>query len=208
MLFRSDDALELEREYSAAALATDTTLYAAANVITPAGAWGTSGVNPLVDTEAARNAIRAKIGRFPNQCVFSPTAWQIFINNDQIKDVIKYTQIGIMTEELAARLLRVDKVSVGNMVFGTGSGGGVDEADLTMGNIWEQNATTGNCVVFAWVGSGWGVPSYGYTYNLQGYPLVTSYRWEIIKSQLYDSQQNYNVAITKVDAGAIIKTIS
>lgn len=203
-----DDALVLEREYSAAGLATDTTLYATGNVIAPATPWSTSGVNPIVDCDAARNAIRKLIGRFPNRAVFSPTAWQIFINNDQIKDIVKYTQIAVMTEAIAAQLLRVEKVSVGNMVYGTGPGGGVGEADLTPGNIWEQNGTTGNSVVFAWVGSGWGVPSYGYTYNLNGFPIVTSYRWEIIKSQLYDSQQNYNVAITKVNAGAIIKTIT
>lgn len=206
-----DDALDLEREYSAAGLATDATLYPAASQITPGGGNWSGGGDPLVDIEAARNAVRLQIGRMPNVCVFSPTAWQHFINNQTVLDRIKYVQRGIITEEIVAGLIRIPVVKVGMAVFGTGAGGGEGtptETALTMGNVWEQNATTGNNFVCAYTGAGWGVPSYGYTYNLVGYPLVTSYRWEIIKSQLYDSQRNYAVAITKIKAGAIIKSIA
>ncbi len=195
------DALDLEREYAQAVLATTPGNFATANKKNGGTNWGSTG-SPVTDIKVAREAIRQQIGRYPNVAIFDPTAWRLFTENADVKDRIKYTQRAIVTEDIAASLLEIPTVKVGRAVYGTGGPGGVGETALTMSDLW-GSVQAGN-VVLAHVGSGWGMPGFGYTYEKIGYPQVSSYYWQRTKSEVFEEQRIYDAAITLASAGYLI----
>lgn len=199
------DSLLVEREYNAALLATTSGNYAASNKQNGGTAWASSG-DPVADIQVWKEAIRKKIGRYPNTIVFDVVAWNLFINNQKVIDRVKYTQIPFIDESFAANnLLKLPNVAVGKSLYGTGSTGGVGETPLTMNDIW-SSVQAGN-VILAHVENGYGVPSYGYCYTLQGYPVVSAYRDEGRRSNVYDEIKIYNDAITLADAGFLAYNI-
>ncbi len=150
-------------EIQQAAVALNTANYDANHRIALTGTskWSDATSNPIAQVAQYREAIRASCGRYPNVAAFSAVAWQAFINNPNVISRIVYTQTGIITEDIAAALLQVQKVVVGKSIYADASDAFVD--------IW------GNNCVLAYVALGSKTqeePSYGYTYTLRGHPAV------------------------------------
>jgi hypothetical protein len=197
------DALDLEREHAAAVLATSNGSYGTNNKISAPSSWSTSG-NPIEDILLGREAIRSAIGQYPNVCIFDPKAWRLFITNSIVRDYIKYTQTAVVTEDIAATLLEIPTVKVGRAVYGIGSGGGAGETALTTYDAWSPAETQAGNVVLAWVGTGYGVPSFGYNAIKEGYPRATTYRWEPQFSDVCDEHRIYADVITMANAGFLL----
>ena len=164
-------ALELGMEVDRATLATTLANYPALNRVTLAGAtkWSAATGAPLADVDAGREVIRQACGMYPNTMVLSPLAFNACKNNPNIVARFQYngmagTDASAITERMLAGLFRVKNVIVGAGVYWTDAGQGVD--------IW------GNNVVMAFVPETAKqmrspyVPSYGYTYTLEGHPYV------------------------------------
>lgn len=204
------DALDLEREIASATLALTNANYASANKKTGVTTWATTAGDPISDIIIGREAIRGQIGRYPNVAVFDPKAWRLFITSPTVRDYMKtrfQSNAGLLvTPELVAQVIEVQKVVIGRAVSGSGSSGGVGETALTMADVW--SAPQAGNVVLAWVGNGFGVPGYGYTYSKLNYPQTTSYYWEPIKSTIYDEERIYDCAITLAKAGYLIYSIT
>lgn len=203
------ESLRLEREYASAFLATTPGNYASTNKESGAGyAWGAGTGNPIANIEANIEAFGAQQGRRPNTIVFDRKAWRLFKNNPFVIDRLKYTGTigapGKVTEASVAALFEVATVKIGRAVMGVGAGG-VGQAALTMSDVW-GSVQTGN-VILAWVGNGWGVPSYGYTYTLQKSPNVISYFSQGRNSEIYDEHQYWSPLITLATSGFLMYSI-
>jgi hypothetical protein len=123
----------------------------------------TSGVSdPINDIEVAKEAVRAAIGIRPNTVVMGAAVWAKLKQHPKIVDRMKYTGRDVATTEIVAALFGVDRVLVGDAVVATDAG--------VFSDIWGKN------VVVAYTETAgladMGTPTFGYNYNLGGYPIV------------------------------------
>lgn len=158
-------ALRLEK--AQADLARTTGNYASSNktTLTSTAQWSdlTSGVSdPIKDVEAAKEAIRAATGKRPNTITLGAAVMSKLRQHPKIVDRMKYTGRDVATPEILASLFGVDTVLVGDAIYASDAG--------VFSDVW------GKDVVIAYTEraslADQGTPTYGYTYNLNGYPIV------------------------------------
>jgi len=86
--------------------------------------WSTTSSTPIADMNTQTEAIKKKTGRTPNVLCLGRDVFTALNKNADILDRIKYTQRGIVTEDLLAGLFGVDKVLVADAVKNSGPEGG------------------------------------------------------------------------------------
>lgn len=193
-IMRTQNIIALRKEKAQADIATTAGSYAAANKITLSGStqWSHASSTPIADMEVAKEAIRATIGRYPNTVVMGAKVMSALKTNPQIIDRIKYTGRDVPTVELLASLWGVGTVKVGGAVF--------LDANDALADVW------GKFCVVAYTEKGsladMGLPSYGYTYQLGGYPIVeTPYQDRNAKSWVYPVTDELAPVMAGAEAG-------
>ncbi len=194
------DALALRLEIEQAVLATTAGNYASSNKLTRTSTaqWSdhAAGVSdPIKDIETAKETIRSKIGRRPNVVVMGAAVLAQLKMHPKIIDRIKFTGRDIATVELLASLFGVQKVLVGDAVSASDSG--------VFSDVWGKNVV----VAYTELGSQaeMGRPSYGYTYQLNGYPMVAPPRYdEDFRTWIYDVVDAVKPVIAADLAGYLI----
>jgi len=161
------DVVDLNLEYDSAQLARNAANYGASNKLTMVGAarWTSASSTPNTDVQGAQEVIRRSIGRYANTMVIGPTVFNALRNHVAVRDQFKYTSKDSITEDMLAAYFNLKKVVVGKAVSLAQTA--PDTALAT--DIWGDDA------VLAYVpeaGDTFQVPSYGYTYQLSGYPQV------------------------------------
>ncbi len=187
-------------EIAQATLATTAANYGAGNKTTLSGTaqWsdysGTS--DPIADVEAGKEAIRSQTGKYPNVMEISAAVFSKLKAHPKIIDRLKYTQSAIPTAAILAALFDIDEVVIGRSVYATDAGVFAD--------------TWGKDVVLAYTPLGslasQGQPSYGYTYQLEGMPMVEEpYTDRNAKSWLYPVDDAVAPVIAGSESGYLIK---
>jgi hypothetical protein len=192
------DIIQLRTEYAAAALATNLANYGASNKIALSGTdkWTDPASKPSKDIETGKDAIRAQTGRRPNKAVISAKVFAALKNNPSIIDRIKYTGRDAVTVELLAALWGLAQVVVGDAIY--------EAADGTLTDVWGSDVVLGYTEVGTTADRG--RPSYGYTYRLQGYPVVEQpYYDRPTKSWIYPVTDELQPVIAGSEAGYLIK---
>ena len=209
------DKIALYREYLQAKTLTTTTNYGTSLAVNGASQkWGNTATpgDPVKDMRSLILTVQGTIGRRPNAAWFTPGSWELFINNANVLNRIKYGGNPItpaqMTTRAAAELLQVDNVYVGYAVYGTGGdggGGGVGKAALTTGYVWDNVGNqTSNYAGALVVGTGAGIePAYGYTFERNNSPVVESWYDYTTKSQVWDYEHFFDAVVTLNTAGAM-----
>ena len=158
--------LALRLEIAQATLATTLGNYSASNRITLSGTgqWSdfTGTSDPILVVENAKDAIRAATGKRPNTMVMGAAVLKSLRQHPKIIDRIKYTGRDVPTIELLAALFGVARIYVGEAIQSTDAG--------VFSDVWGKH-----CVLaYTELGplASMGVPTFGYTYNLGGYPVV------------------------------------
>jgi hypothetical protein len=193
------DIIELRKEKAQADIARNPANYAASNKVTLAGTsqWsdysGTS--DPVANIEFGKETIRQKIGKKANVAVIGALVFSTLKNHPKVIERMKYTGRDTATPELLAALFQLEKVVVGEAVFSDDAGNFAD--------IW------GRDVVLAYVDLGSvaekGKPSYGYTYQLEGYVQVEEPYYERNpKSWIYPVTDELAPVMAGADAGYLI----
>jgi hypothetical protein len=95
--------------------------------------WDLPTSNPIKDITDAAVAMAGATGFKPNTLVLSPYAFNALKNHEDILDRIKYTQKGIVTEDLLATLFGVEHVYVAWAVANTAAKGATDAINFIMG---------------------------------------------------------------------------
>ena len=195
-----DAIMALRLEYAQATLARTSASYQAANKVTLSGTsqWSdyTGTSNPITNVETAKEAIRQATGKRPNVMIMGPQVLAKLRAHPVIVDRMKYTGRDIATTEILASLFGVDQVVSGEAVYS-------NDAGSTFTDVW------GKDVVLAYTeNSGivdMGSPSYGYTYNLGGYPIVEEgYFDRNAKSWFFPVTRAEAPVIAAVNAGYLI----
>lgn len=193
--------MALRLEYQQATLARTAASYQAANKITLSGTsqWSdqTSGISsPVAAIETGKEAVRAATGKRANTVVMGAAVFKSLKTHPLIVDRVKYTGRDIATPELLASLFDVDRVLVGDAIYS-------NDAGTAFTDVW------GKDVVVAYTNTAsvaeMGAPSYGYTYNLGGYPIVEQpYMDRNAKSWIVPVTRSEAPVIAAVNAGYLI----
>ncbi|MBL8260929.1 MAG: hypothetical protein JNM58_00790 [Xanthomonadaceae bacterium] len=196
------EILGREHEWKCAELARNASNYDTDHKVALTGQnrWlGTSG-DPTDDIRTAREAIRSTIGIRPNLVLLSASAFNACETNAAILDRIKYTGRDSVTAELLAKLWNVKEVVVGEEV-------GAASVDSAFTDIW------GDDVIVAYVSPPTGsnrrnkaLPSYGYTYQIGGMPMVEKPYWHPgRRSWVYGVSDDSEPVLSGVTAGYLIQ---
>lgn len=202
---KTQNIILLSSEVAAATLATNAANYGANNKVTLAGTsqWSdyASGISdPSKDIEAAKEQVRSQTGKRANTVLLSPKAFNAVKQHPKIIDRIKFTGRDSVSTDILANLWGVARVVVGDAVY-------EDAATNLLADVW------GKDVVVAYTEIGTladaGLPSYGYTYRLRGYPLVeVPYMDRSAKLWAYPVNDERAPVLAATGAGFLIKNVS
>lgn len=197
-IMKVQNIIALRLEYVQATLATTAANYPAGNKTTLVGTaqWsdfsGTS--DPISDIQVAKEAIRAKIGKRPNTVAVGAAVWAKLRQHPKIVDRIKYTGRDSATSELVASLFGVKRLLIGDAIY---------DNNGTFADVWGKYCVIGYTELGTLAELG--VPSFGYTYRLNGYPLVEQpYEDRNAKSWIYPVTDEFSPVIAGNTAGYLI----
>ncbi len=199
-------SLHLEHEYSCAQVAINAANYDSNHKLALTGSdrWTSDTSDPIKDVMAAREAIRSSVGVYPNTMEISATTYSALKSHPDLVGRTADNATRTVTTETLKAVFEVRNIVVGEAVV-------ADAAD-TFGDVW------GNDTVLAYVpesgsdpaGDGLGgnreEPSYGYTYVIEGHPLVETPYWDAnSKSWIYGVSFDNTPALTGMVAGFLLQ---
>lgn len=162
-----DAIMALRLEIQQANLARTAASYQAANKVTLSGTsqWSdyTGTSNPMLNVETAKEAVRAATGKRANTVVMGAAVYAKVRAHPSVVDRMKYTGRDIATPELLASLFGVDNVFIGDAIYS-------NDAGTAFTDVWGKDVVVSYTDLASVADMG--APTYGYTYNLSGYPIV------------------------------------
>lgn len=195
------DVVDLGLEYDGAQLARNAANYDANHKLAMVGTarWTNVASTPQADLDAGKEAIRRSIGRYPNTLVLGPTGFNALKRHAAVKEQFKYTGRDSVTAEMLAAFFDIKRVIVGKAVFLPETA-----SDATMASdIWGDDA------ILAYVpetGDNFQVPSFGYTYELMGYPQVENPYFERSNdSWIYPTKTERRAYLTGAEGGFLFQ---
>jgi len=119
--------------------------------------------NPIEDFTKAILTIKSKTGYTPNVCVMSEQVYQKLRIHPVIKEMYKYTQVPVVTPDMIANVLGIEKLYIGSAIVATSEEGAGDD-NFTADWVFGKNA---------WVGyvppsPSLMMPASGYTFSFTG----------------------------------------
>jgi len=192
------NSLSLALENDQAAMARNPANYDANHKVDLAAAkWSVDANNPIKDIDAGREAIRSTVGIYPNVIVLSAKAFNVAKNNANVLNRFKYTSSASITADMLASIWNLQKVVVGVAISFNDAGVSTD--------IW------GNDAVLAYVPSMASTieePSYGYTYTMNGNPLVEEpYYDKNCKSWIYPVSYERVPVLSGITSGFLLQNV-
>lgn len=156
------DIMLLDREYNLANSITSTSVLT--NNVSLAGTdqWSDySNSDPISDIRTARTSVHQNIFRKANTLILGKPVFDVLIDHPAVVDRIKYSQLGVATEQLLARVFQVDTVLVGEAGQNTAKEGQTD----VLAYVWGKNAIV--CYVTPSVGLKKITLGYTFTYGVR-----------------------------------------
>jgi hypothetical protein len=204
------DRILLKREVLVAALVKATVWSGVAASGTDAdGKWAAGAGNTfLVDIKAKKLLIQNATGLIPNVLLMDNGTYASLTEESTVLDKIKYTQMGVLTQQLMAAILDLDEVLVAGAV--TSSAKELKSGlDFTVARIWEQNATKGMGFLFYRPPSaGLKTPAAGYMAKSSIYPegfRVSTWREESKHQDVYEAAEKMHAVAVGLDLGYMWK---
>lgn len=166
---------------------------------TPGTLWSAGGSDPVKDVRAQRRVMKARTGYAPNTLIVSPDVDDILKDHTVILDRIKYTQRGMVTNDLLASLFEVQFYLVMEAVRDSNPEGAAE----SLGHLVTKDAL----LLYVEPNPGLLKPSAGYTFTWSGYTGMTSgtrmkkFRMEHLNSDRVEGEYSYDQKIVGSDLG-------
>jgi hypothetical protein len=123
--------------------------------------WNDANSDPIANIRSQAIAVTERGGGFrPNVLVLGPRAYEALVNHPDIIERIKYSERGIVGNDLLAALFGVERVVVPWTVRDTATEGATEANSFAFGKA--------ALLVFAAPNAGLRTPSAGYTFNWSG----------------------------------------
>lgn len=131
------EKLMLDRENNLATILTDTAQVTQNTTLSGTSQWSDySNSDPIGDVRTARTTIHASTFKKPNTLILGKQVMDMLAEHPQIIDRVKYSMLGVVTEELLARIFQVEKVLVGEAGKNTAAEGQTD----SLSYVWGKHA--------------------------------------------------------------------
>ena len=176
--------------------------------------WNQTGSDPLGNSTAWLADFRLSVGRGINFAVMGVDVWKALKNHAAILDRIKYTQKGVVTEDLIAEFLGVPKIYVAWSSQASGpqiNDAKAQDAAATYGFILNTKSML------------WGYapprpsllePSAGYTFNWRGYGAgngagltMSNFYDPKIKADRIEGELAYDQKLVSADCGVFFNNV-
>ncbi len=199
----------MAREVAMQTLATTAANYPAGNVVTLAGTtqWNDyANSDPIGVIRTGKRVVNASLFMDPNTAIIPYQVMTQLEDHPDFIERIKYSERGVLTEEIIASILGIQKVVVPSLGLSSNNPG----QTVALSYLW------GKDVVLAYVPDrpGQKVPAYGYEFvwGYGGRPqMVDRWREEPRASDLIRVRRRYDLKLTALDsngksiAGYVIK---
>ena len=170
------------------------------------GDW--TGTNSAIDAiHGYQDTVEGNTGYRPNTLVLGASAFQRLKNNSDVLDRIKYTQQGVVTEQLLAGLLGLDKVLVARAIKNTANEG----ATASYSRVYETDSAL---LVYSAPSPSLMHPSGGYTFSWTGYSgaqsgqRVSRFRMDHLRADRIEMEMSYDYKKISGALGVFIQTVS
>jgi hypothetical protein len=131
------EQLLLDKEIALATSMTATATMTSNTTLSGTSQWSDyTNSKPIEDVRTGARAIQKAIGRKPNVLILGKEAFDVLQDHPDILERVKYSALGVVTEELLARVFNVEKVIVAEAIYNTANEGQTD----SLGYIWGKNA--------------------------------------------------------------------
>lgn len=171
---------------------------------TPSVKWDTTNSTPISDIETLKQQVESQTGFAPNTLVLGPRLYASLKNNISIIDRIKYTQRGLITEDLLAGLFGVDRVLVARATQDLSPEG----SEVASMSYLVNNA---GLLCYSAPAPSLMEPSAGYTFSWTGYfgagnggNRIMSFRMEHLKSDRIEGEMAFDMKQIGSDLGVYI----
>lgn len=196
-----EEQIQIRQEVETANLAFTTTSWSNTLALTAGSRWDTSGTIPLNNILTATSLILQDAHVRPNRGVLGWESFKGIKNNTATMDMIKYTERGIITEEILASLWDLDKVLVGRASYVNSAEG----RTITSTFIWDDNAL----IYYVPQSAKLKTPAAGYTLIIGQQRKVKKWRDEGYGGDFIEVSTLFTPLIVATSAGFFIKdTIS
>lgn len=162
--------------------------------------WDQSGSTPLADVKAQITKIWKLTGRKPNKLVIGASVLAVLEEHADLKDIIKYTQKGIVSTDLMAQAFGVDEVLVAGVTENTAKEGQA----ASMSFMFDKGAL----LVYAAKAPSKYEPSAGYIFAWTGLlgaaaaaPQIKTFRMEQLESDRVEAELAFDAKLVASDCG-------
>jgi hypothetical protein len=170
--------------------------------------WDQAGSDPIMDITTAAVAFREQTGYSPNTLTMGAYVLQVLRNHPDILDRIKYTQRGIVTEDLLATLFGVDRVLI---CYASQANGPLinDAVQMDAATTYSFIADSKSALLsYSPAAPSLMTPSAGYTFTWTGYFAgnaqglrIKTFRMEPIASDRIEGELTYDMKLVGRDMG-------
>lgn len=156
------------------------------------GHWDSTTSDPMYDVDYNKQKVKSQTGFLPNALIVAADVFFALRNNLQVLDRIKYTQRGIVSEDLLAALFGVEKFLVASAVLNS-----ADEGATASFNFIVENSAL---LVYANPAPSILQPSAGYVFSWQGLfgagaqgNRISSFRMEHLKADRIEGEMAFQM---------------
>lgn len=176
--------------------------------------WSDSGSDPVTDVAELVLEFRRQTGFAPNKMVIGAEVLLYLKQHPDIIDRIKYTQKGIVTEDLIATLFNVDELYTSYATVA--SGPQIPDASAQDAAASYDFIANTKSILLAYAPSGPSLqtPSAGYTFTWNGYLggnsqgiKVKRFRMEHIASDRVEAEMTYDMKVVCPDLGVFASDV-
>lgn len=173
---------------------------------TPAVKWDLTTSNPPQDIDSLKSQIKSKTAYMPNCLIVSPDVFFVLRNNPAILDRIKYTQRGIVTEDILASVFGVEKFLVMAAV----------EDPNIEGEATAPNYLTANQALLVYANPSPSIlqPTGGYIFSWQGLfgagaqgNRIKNFRMEELESDRIEGEMAFDMKLVGADLGVYMTSL-
>jgi hypothetical protein len=161
--------------------------------------WNDANSDPIADIELQRLTMAAQTGMEPNVLVMGPRVMSALKQHPDFIDRIKYTQQGIITEQLVAALLGVDRILIPRAIINTGP---ETEEGLEANDIFDFVFGKHALLAYAAPSMGLNTVSAGATFSWTGYlgasdmgTRMKQFRLEAIASDRIEGEMAFDMKV-------------
>lgn len=172
--------------------------------IVPGTKWNSANSTPIEDMRAQKRAMHTATGRFPNTLVITGKVWEAIQDNAEFIARLSADETKIMTKDVLARVLELDRVIVADMMQVTSAEGA---ASTTTAEIFDERALLLHVAKRPSIR----MPSAGYrfTWKVPNIPDMTvrKFRMDLKNADRLEIQTYFDNKVVSAQLGALFDNV-